>query len=109
MENHGQIHDSVLIALSITIKKTLPDLSKYLTDILFSGEMVFSVLGLTDIRGVKNVTTAISEGLYELGSQNDVSCLDDIYLTQVSIYHVYQFILLDCEITLESIHGTNQY
>ena len=65
--------------LQMTLSRNLIhlDLSKYLTDILFLGEMVFSVLGLTDIRGVKNVTTAISEGLYELGSQNDVSCFDD--------------------------------
>jgi hypothetical protein len=39
------------------------------------GEMIFGVLGQTDIRGVKNITTAITEALCELGHQNGVGYL----------------------------------
>ena len=37
--------------------------------------MVFSVVGQTEIYGVKNITAALQDGLKELGSQSDVSIL----------------------------------
>lgn len=39
---------------------------------LFSGEMIFGVLGHADIQGVSNITTALTEALSELGHQNGV-------------------------------------
>ncbi|XP_053396270.1 epithelial cell-transforming sequence 2 oncogene-like isoform X2 [Mercenaria mercenaria] len=49
-----------------------------------AGEVIFGVLGQTDIRGVKNITTALTEGLCELGNQNGVNPLEFLgeYLLQ---------------------------
>ena len=41
---------------------------------LATGQLVFDVLGQTEIQGVKNVTSTLSEALVQLGKQdNDVS------------------------------------
>ena len=65
------------------ISKIIPKLStniikypSYLIHICVSGEMVFSVLGQTEIYGVKNITSSIQEGLRELGTQSDVGSLE---------------------------------
>ncbi|WAR08896.1 ECT2L-like protein [Mya arenaria] len=49
-----------------------------------AGEVVFGVLGQVDIRGVKRITDTLSEGLYELGSQDGVNPLEFLgqYLLQ---------------------------
>ena len=53
--------------------KIFPNISSVIQYKSVLGEMVFSVVGQTEIYGVKNITAALQDGLKELGSQSDVS------------------------------------
>ena len=48
------------------------------------GQVIFDVLGQTDIQGVNDITQALVEGLKSLGDQQNVRCSLFVHLLHIN-------------------------